>query len=225
MKRIYAIAKGLVDESMTDALFVEMAEDAGFVWSTPMSFCESYNKDEDGTQPGKYAFRIVDVNPVVEDDSSFGHPVYLIREEYYGGAVVVENPERIRQDGGGLRCDDIASMLDHLSNPTAYGVGLTIPWYKLVMAERMTYEEFCKLLQGQIDGAERVKESPDNVLDLRAFKAPYDLWKNQGIYCISEIQDAWEFVKDSDEWFIDIYENFRDAGYSEFTDFAICFNL
>lgn len=93
------------------------------------------------------------------------------------------------------------------------------------MEDRMTYEEFCKLLQEQIDGAERVKESPDNVLDLRASRAPYKNWNDETIFNVDEVQEAWDFVKDADEWFIDIYENFRDAEYSEFTDFAICFNL
>lgn len=91
--------------------------------------------------------------------------------------------------------------------------------------KKMTFEEFRSLLQEQIDGAELNKDSQNNVLDLRAFKAPYDGWENQGIYCTNEIEEAWEFIKDSEEWFIDIYENIQGANTAVFTDFALFFNL
>lgn len=87
----------------------------------------------------------------------------------------------------------------------------------------MTYKEFKDSVVNAIVDAERTL-GEGNIFDLRVFRAPYKTNIDNAIFMVCEIQDAWDFVKDSEEWFIDIYENVFDEdgfGHAEYTDFTI----
>lgn len=85
----------------------------------------------------------------------------------------------------------------------------------------MTFEQFNERILNEIEGATLDLCDERNVLDLRAFRSPYDAWEDNNIYCLSEIQDAWEFVKDADEWYVDVFENFAGENYAEYTGFSV----
>ena len=65
--------------------------------------------------------------------------------------------------------------------------------------------------------------NPNNVLDLRAcrFAEPNVCEYEESIFSISEIDDAYSFVCVANEWFVDIYENYAEENYAEFTDKGI----
>lgn len=67
-----------------------------------------------------------------------------------------------------------------------------------------------------------VKSESDHVLDLRAERAPYSQ-ENKAIFSINELDLVFDYVKDSKEWFVDIYENvwFGKTGTAEFTGIAL----
>lgn len=67
-----------------------------------------------------------------------------------------------------------------------------------------------------------VKKESDHVLDLRIEKTPW-CQQNKAIFSISEMDSAFEYIKDSQEWFVDIYENvwFGKTGTAEFTGIAL----
>lgn len=50
------------------------------------------------------------------------------------------------------------------------------------------------------------EEQEENVLDLRIAKAPYCA-KNNEVFGINELDEAYDYVKDSSEWYVDIYDN------------------
>ena len=85
----------------------------------------------------------------------------------------------------------------------------------------MQRNEFMALLKAEIDRAES-KKGENNVLDLRGFRFPQESWKDEWIGNITALEDAWEFVKDAEEWYIDIYENLHEEEYAVFTDCAVC---
>ena len=119
-------------------VFMELAEESGFVWSTPMSFCESYNKGEDGTDPEKYVLRII-VDSSSPDDPSYEYPVYFIRREYYQGEVVAD-PYRIFSEQEGWQCPDFASMVEGFNSLTdAYGDELMPRWDNVLMMDSMDF--------------------------------------------------------------------------------------
>ena len=51
---------------------------------------------------------------------------------------------------------------------------------------------------------------------------PHQSWKDEWIGDVTDLEDAWEFVKDAEEWYIDIYENLHEEEYAVFTDCAVC---
>lgn len=59
-------------------------------------------------------------------------------------------------------------------------------------------------------------------LDLRAQRDPYRVNVDQDIFglCDAEMDRAYDFVKDANEWYVDIYANFPD----EFGGHANCTN-
>lgn len=67
-----------------------------------------------------------------------------------------------------------------------------------------------------------VKSESDHVLDLRVERAPYSQ-ENKAIFSINELDLVFDYVKDSEEWFVDIYENvwFGKTGTAEFTGIAL----
>lgn len=85
----------------------------------------------------------------------------------------------------------------------------------------MTYEQFKEQLLQEIEDATKDRYNEKNVLDLRVERKPYDTWKDNDIFCISDIEDAWEFVKDAEEWYVDIYENYVGENYAEYTGYSV----
>lgn len=51
------------------------------------------------------------------------------------------------------------------------------------------------------------------VLDLRAGRAPYDTREDLAIFAIDELDEAYDFVKGREEWYVDIYVNFKDSAH------------
>lgn len=78
----------------------------------------------------------------------------------------------------------------------------------------MTREDFKAGLSALIE-----KEQGEYVLDLRVERAPYDVRHDNAIFSLKEIDDAYDFVKDSDDWFVDIYDNVPDecGGHANYT--------
>lgn len=60
-----------------------------------------------------------------------------------------------------------------------------------------------------------------NTIDLRANRYPYDVRNDYCVYSIIEVEDAWDFVKDAEEWYVDIYENMNSEGRAEYADYAV----
>jgi hypothetical protein len=85
----------------------------------------------------------------------------------------------------------------------------------------MTYEEFKDALLYEIENATDMLDDEKNVLDLRAGRYPYNVIKDVDIFSLHDIHDAWEFVKDAEEWYVDVYENYAGENYAEFTGFAV----
>lgn len=73
----------------------------------------------------------------------------------------------------------------------------------------MDKEAFKVALLNQIEKAKE-EQTEGAVLDLRAGRSPYKVNKDSGIFSLNEIDDVYEFIKDSEEWFVDIYENIPD---------------
>lgn len=85
----------------------------------------------------------------------------------------------------------------------------------------MTFEEFKDALLYEIDNATDMLDDERNVLDIRAGRYPYKVNEDIDIFCLSDIHDVWEFVKDAEEWYVDIYENYAGENCAEFTGFAV----
>lgn len=87
----------------------------------------------------------------------------------------------------------------------------------------MTYREFEDSVFYEIEKAEK-EMNKDSVLDLRVFRYPYKTNIDNAIFCIADIHDAWEFVKDAREWSVDIFENIYEDGqtpYAEYTGSSV----
>lgn len=85
----------------------------------------------------------------------------------------------------------------------------------------MTFEDFKDALDYQIDNAFNSRYDERNILDLRVSRSPYKVNVDNEVFGITEVKEAYDFVKDADEWYVDIYENFVGENYAEFTDFAV----
>lgn len=84
----------------------------------------------------------------------------------------------------------------------------------------MERAEFRTKLQKQIDFAFEEKDR-DNVIDLRVWRAPYDAIKDYYLTDTDDIDGIYEFIKESEEWYVDIYENINGENRAEFTGFAV----
>ena len=84
----------------------------------------------------------------------------------------------------------------------------------------MTKEQFIKLMQENI-GYALEELSKGNTLDLRVNRTPYHAIRDYTICSIDDIESAWEFIKDAEEWYVDIYENMVSEGRAEFADYAV----
>ena len=84
----------------------------------------------------------------------------------------------------------------------------------------MTREQFRERVLKEIEYAQS-ECYPQNVLDLRVSRHPYRVNEDNEVFSISEIDDAYDFIKDAEEWYVDVYENFVGENYAEFTDFAV----
>ena len=58
-----------------------------------------------------------------------------------------------------------------------------------------------------------------NVIDMRLYKN--DSCYSSGEYSIFEADALYEEVKDCDIWFVDFYENIKDANFAEFIDVVL----
>ena len=78
----------------------------------------------------------------------------------------------------------------------------------------MTREEFKTRLSALIE-----QEQGEYVLYLRAAK----LNEDNAIFCITELDEAYDFINGSEEWYVDIYENVPDelGGSAFFTGEAL----
>lgn len=61
----------------------------------------------------------------------------------------------------------------------------------------------------------------DALLDLRAAKAPYEVNVNNYDCEIDNIEQLWDWLKDADEWYVDIYENVNEDKSAYYTGYAI----
>lgn len=84
-----------------------------------------------------------------------------------------------------------------------------------------TKENFTKRVLDAIEKAKANIYDERNPLDLRAARSPYDAHEDLEIFMLDQIDQAYEFIKDSDEWYVDVYENFVGANYAEFTGHAV----
>ena len=58
-----------------------------------------------------------------------------------------------------------------------------------------------------------------NVIDMRLYKN--DSCLSSGVYSIFEADALYEEIKDCDNWFVDFYENIKDANFAEFIDVVL----
>lgn len=85
----------------------------------------------------------------------------------------------------------------------------------------MTFEEFEKRILDEIESATNDLYDKRNVLDLRASRYPYDTIRDNDIFDTAFIYDAWHFVKDAEEWYVDVYENYAGENLAEYTGFSV----
>ena len=85
----------------------------------------------------------------------------------------------------------------------------------------MTREEFKKRLLNEVEGAREELYNEKNVLDLRVSRSPYKVNDDNDIFCISDIDDAYDFIKDAEEWYVDVYENLYGENQAVYTGFTL----
>ena len=78
-------------------------------------------------------------------------------------------------------------------------------------------EFFAKLYESISDAIKQCDEG--NVIDLRLFKNGNNL--GDGVFSIFEGEELYNAVKDCKEWFVDFYENIKDANSAEFIDIVL----
>jgi hypothetical protein len=86
----------------------------------------------------------------------------------------------------------------------------------------MTKKEFTERVLKEIEGAKEDLYDEKNVLDLRVARYPYKVNEDNDIYACSDIDDAYEFVKDAEEWYVDVYENLYGKNEAVYTGFCVC---
>ena len=86
----------------------------------------------------------------------------------------------------------------------------------------MTQKDLFKAkLADLIYQAELDRCDQSNTLDLRASRNPYNPTSDNGVFLTTELDEVYEFVKDSEEWYVDIYENYADENRAEFIDYTL----
>lgn len=85
----------------------------------------------------------------------------------------------------------------------------------------MEKQEFITRLKEQIALAEREKLDKRNVLDLRGARYPYHPVDDSFVTEIDDIDFVWEFLKDVEDGYVDIYENLNEEGYATYTDYGV----
>ena len=85
----------------------------------------------------------------------------------------------------------------------------------------MDFQDFKDAVDYQIDNATDTLYDERNVLDLRVGRHPYKVNVDNDIFATNDIRSAYDFVKDAEEWYVDVYENFAGENYAEFTGFAV----
>lgn len=83
--------------------------------------------------------------------------------------------------------------------------------------EKMT---FLMRASKQIELALENRCNERNVLDMRIYRHPYKQ-EDYNIFSIDQLDDAYEFVRNSPEWTLDIYENYAGEDYAESTDYSV----
>lgn len=82
----------------------------------------------------------------------------------------------------------------------------------------MTYDKFKEEILNMIENG----ADSQGVYDLRAWRKPYDALEDCETFAITQIEDVYKFIKDSKEWYVDLYENFTDdIGYAEYTGCSV----
>lgn len=85
----------------------------------------------------------------------------------------------------------------------------------------MDFQDFKDAVDYEIGNALDTLYDERNVLDLRVGRYPYKVNVDNDIFAIDDIRSAYDFVKDAEEWYVDVYENFVGENYAEFTGFAV----
>lgn len=85
----------------------------------------------------------------------------------------------------------------------------------------MEKQKFITQLKEQIALAESEKLDKRNVLDLRGARYPYHPVDDSFVTEIDNLDFVWEFLKDANDGYVEIYENLHEAGYAVFTDCAV----
>ena len=84
----------------------------------------------------------------------------------------------------------------------------------------MEKKEFIKRVKEQLELAKNDMSSERNVLDIRVSRHPYCV-DDDAIFLPSELDSAYEFIKDSSLWYLDIYENIEEEGIAVYLDHSI----
>lgn len=84
-----------------------------------------------------------------------------------------------------------------------------------------TFERFKNKLSLQLKRAHDELENDDNLVDIRAYRYPYDPKNDIAIFCAypPKFEEIWNFVKDAEEWSVELYENLANG--AEFMDRAV----
>ena len=85
----------------------------------------------------------------------------------------------------------------------------------------MEKQEFITQLKEQIALAESEKLDKRNVLDLRGARYPYHPVDDSFVTEIDNLDFVWEFLKDANDGYVEIYENLNEAGYAVCTDYGV----
>lgn len=86
----------------------------------------------------------------------------------------------------------------------------------------MTYGEFKDSVLYELDKAEKELLNEQSILDLRVFRHPYKTNVDNAIFCVNDIHDAWEFVKNAREWAVDVFENIYKEGETPYAEYTGC---
>lgn len=85
----------------------------------------------------------------------------------------------------------------------------------------MTREEFKSAILKYNGYAMAELDDEKNVLDLRVSRYPYEVNVDYEVFGIDELDEVWEFVDGREEWYVDIYENYRGANCAEYTGCSV----